>query len=61
VTDLILLDLVPADAICVDCGHEVEEHADDLPARCEAHGDVHPCDCKAFVPDRDDEAAEDAA
>lgn len=61
-TDLILLDLVPADAICVDCGHTAEEHDDELPGRCVAHGDVHPCDCEAFVPDDDEgEAEEDAA
>jgi hypothetical protein len=59
--DLALLDLVDSDEICMTCGHLAEEHDDDLPARCLAHGDVHPCDCEAFVPEIDDLAEEDAA
>jgi hypothetical protein len=62
--DLQLLDLVQPADVCTACGHAAEEHADDLPARCLAHGDVHPCDCEAFTPERsedDDARAEDAA
>ena len=51
-----LRDPVLAEDRCENCGHTAEEHADDLPARCLAHGDVHPCDCEAFEP----EAAEEA-
>ena len=60
-TDLILLDLVAADAICCECGHAAEEHDDDLPSRCLAYGDVHPCDCEAFAPELDEDAEEHAA
>lgn len=47
--------------VCADCGHTAEEHDDDLPARCLAHGDVHPCDCEAFAPIVLEEAEEGAA